>query len=124
MVDSDYRIEEMVKNSAKDEFFDLLRRQGYDMSDLDPDTRIPKCLIPIIVKKDLNSFILFNSTLEHIHLNHDVSVVDMCKYLIEDYFEPTELLTLLQTNLYDALYLELSKLRGKDKKKISKFLIQ
>lgn len=121
---SDSRIESLERETAKEEFFDILKRQGYDMYDIDEETRLPKCLLPIIVAKDLNSFILFNSTLEHIHLDHDISVIDMCKYLMEDFFCEDQLLTLLQTNLYDALYLELRKKNGMVKEKISKFLIR
>lgn len=121
---SDSRIESLEREAAKEEFFDILKRQGYDMYDIDEETRLPKCLLPIIVAKDLNSFILFNSTLEHIHLDHDISVIDMCKYLMEDFFSEDQLLTLLQTNLYDALYLELRKKNGMVKDKISKFLIR
>lgn len=124
MIDSDNRIEALEKETAKKEFFEILRRQGYDLYDIDEETRIPKCLIPIIVKKDLNSFILFNNTLEHIHVQHDISVIEMCKYLMEDFFDEEQLLTLLQTNLYDALYLELRKKNGMVKEKVSKFLIK
>ena len=72
----------------------------------------------------MNSFILFNNTLEHIHVQHDISVIEMCKYLMEDFFDEEQLLTLLQTNLYDALYLELRKKNGMVKEKVSKFLIK
>ena len=124
MIDSDNRIEALEKETAKKEFFEILKRQGYDLYDIDEETRIPKCLIPIIVKKDLNSFILFNNTLEHIHVQHDISVIEMCKYLMEDFFDEEQLLPLLQTNLYDALYLELRKKNGMVKEKVSKFLIK
>lgn len=124
MINSDNKIETLEREIAKTEFFDLLKRQGYDMYDLDEVSRLPKCLIPIIEKKDLNSFILFNSTLEHIHRNHDISVIDMCKYLMEDFFDEEQLLTLLQTNLYDALYLELRKKNGMASERTSKFLIK
>lgn len=124
MINSDDKIEALERETAKTEFFDLLKRQGYDMYDLDEETRLPKCLIPIIEKKDLNSFILFNSTLEHIHRKHGVSVIDMAKYLIEDFFDEEQLLTLLQTNLYDALYLELQKKNGMAIERKSKFLIK
>jgi hypothetical protein len=124
MIDSDNRIEALEKETAKKEFFEILKRQGYDLYDIDEETRIPKCLIPIIVKKDLNSFILFNNTLEHIHVQHDISVIEMCKYLMEDFFDEEQLLTLLQTNLYDALYLELRKKNGMVKEKVSRFLIK
>jgi len=124
MINSDNKIEALERETAKTEFFDLLKRQGYDMYDLDEVSRLPKCLVPIIEKKDLNSFILFNSTLEHIHRNHDISVIDMCKYLMEDFFDEEQLLTLLQTNLYDALYLELQKNNGMASERTSKFLIK
>ena len=124
MINSDDKIEALERETAKTEFFDLLKRQGYDMYDLDEETRLPKCLIPIIENKDLNSFILFNSTLEHIHRKHGVSVIDMAKYLIEDFFDEEQLLTLLQTNLYDALYLELQKKNGMAVERKSKFLIK
>lgn len=124
MIDSDNRIEALEKETAKKEFFEILKRQGYDLYDTDEETRIPKCLIPIILKKDLNSFILFNNTLEHIHVQHDISVTEMCNYLMEDFFDEDQLLTLLQTNLYDALYLELRKKNGMVKEKVSRFLIK
>ena len=53
MVNSDDRIEALERDTAKTEFFDLMKRQGYDMYDLDEESRLPKCLIPIIEKKDL-----------------------------------------------------------------------
>ena len=124
LVDSDYRIEALEKDSAKAEFFMLLKKEGYDMYDIDPETNLPKCLIPMVVKKELNAFILFNSALEKIYLNHDMSIIDMCTYLIEDFFEPEQLLTLLQTNLYDALYQELRKKTGQIQERFSKFLIK
>ena len=124
MINSDDKIEALERETAKTEFFDLLKRQGYDMYDTDENSRLPKCLIPIIEKKDLNSFILFNSTLEHIHRKHGISVIDMCKYLMEDFFDEEQLLTLLQTNLYDALYLELQKKNGMASVRMSKFLIK
>ena len=124
MVNSDDRIEALERDTAKTEFFDLMKRQGYDMYDLDEESRLPKCLIPIIEKKDLNSFIMFNSTLGYIHRKHGVSVIDMCKYLIEDFFDEQQLLTLLQTNLYDALYLELQKKNRMSTERTSKFLIK
>jgi hypothetical protein len=102
----------------------LLKKEGYDMYDIDPETNLPKCLIPMVVKKELNAFILFNSALEKIYLNHDMSIIDMCTYLIEDFFEPEQLLTLLQTNLYDALYQELRKKTGQIPERFSKFLIK
>jgi hypothetical protein len=124
MINSDDKIEALERETAKAEFFDLLRRQGYDMYDLEEGSKLPKCLIPIIEKKDLNSFILFNSTLEHIHHKHGISVTDMCKYLMEDFFDEKQILTLLQTNLYDALYLELQKKNGMTVERTSKFLIK
>jgi hypothetical protein len=124
LVDSDYRIESLEKDSAKKEFFELMKKRGYDMYDIDENSRLPKCLLPIIQKKDLNSFILFNNMLEKVHLCDDVSVIDMCTYLIEDFFEPEQLLTLLQTNLYDALRLELKKKNGQVAERFSKFLIK
>ena len=124
LVDSDYRIEALEKDAAKKEFFDSMKRRGYDMYDLDEASKLPKCLLPIIQKKDLNSFILFNDMLESIYLKEDISVIDMCTYLIEDFFEPEQLLSLLQTNLYDALYLELRKKRGNGVERLSKFLIR
>jgi poly(A) polymerase Pap1 len=124
VVDSDYKIETLEREAAKKEFFEILERQGYDMYDIDEETTLPKCLVPIIKKKDLNSFILFNSMLEHVHVDHGISVIDMCTYLIEEFFEPEQLLTLLQTNLYDALYLELRKKKGANVEKLSKFLIR
>lgn len=124
MISSNDKIEALEVETAKSEFFDLLRRQGYDMYDIDEETRLPKCLIPIIGKKDLNAFILFNSTLEHIHHKHGISIIDMCKYLMEDFFDEEQLLTLLQTNLYDGLYLELQKKNGMTVERTSKFLIK
>ena len=40
LVDSDYRIEALEKDSAKAEFFMLLKKEGYDMYDIDPDTHV------------------------------------------------------------------------------------
>lgn len=124
MINSDDRIEALERETAKAEFFDLLKRQGYDMYDMEEDSKLPKCLVPIIKKKDLNAFILFNSVLEHIHHKHGITVIDMCKYLMEDFFDESQILTLLQTNLYDALYLELQKKNGMKTERMSKFLIK
>ena len=56
VVDSDYKIETLEREAAKKEFFEILKRQGYDMYDIDEESNLPKCLLPIIKKKDLNSF--------------------------------------------------------------------
>ena len=123
LVDSNFRIQSLERDAAKREFFDILKCYGYDMYDVDEESKLPKCLLPIIVKKDLNSFIEFNGVLEAINTKHEISVIDICTYLMEDFFEADQLLTLLQTNMYDALYLELRKKNfDKNIDKFSKFL--
>lgn len=54
--------------NTKDKFFKIMRNNGFDFSDIDEATKLPKFLIPVI-DNDTEPFNKFNILLSKLHKN-------------------------------------------------------
>lgn len=84
------------RNHDKKVFYQAMKERGFDFEDIDDETRLPKSLIPVVAQK-IEPFVLFNSAILDLHKNKIVSITDAISYLVEDYFDPKEVLRILQT---------------------------
>ena len=91
--------EEVSRNDRiqdKATFYTAMKGYGFDFDDIDKTTKLPKSLIPV-VNGEFEPFVKFNNAIMSIHRNKKVSITDAIVYLTEDYFEPKQILKLLQT---------------------------
>lgn len=84
------------RNQDKAIFYKEMGKRGFDFEDIEPTTMLPKSLIPV-VNGDFEPFVKFNNAIMDIHRKKLVSITDAVVYLTEDYFEPKQVLKMLQT---------------------------
>lgn len=92
--------------NTKDKFFKIMRNNGFDFSDIDEATKLPKFLIPVI-DNDTEPFNKFNILLSKLHKNKKINILDALSILVEDYLEPSMALKCLDELNYVALTTEL-----------------
>jgi hypothetical protein len=92
--------------NTKEKFFKVMRLNGYDFSDIDETTKLPKFLIPVIdnVTEEFNKF---NILLAKLHKNKEINILEALSILVEDYLEPPMALKCLDELNYVALTTEL-----------------
>lgn len=97
LINSD-EVLKIEQNHDKAIFYNQMELRGFSFKDEDKDekTRLPKSLIPVVAG-EFGPFVKFNNAIIEIHREKLVSITDAIKYLTEDYFEPKEVLKLLQT---------------------------
>jgi hypothetical protein len=98
-----------------------MRLNGFDFSDIDETTKLPKFLIPVIdnVTEDFNKF---NILLAKLHKNKEVNILEALSILVEDYLEPPMALKCLDELNYVALTTELKekfKIKTTEKQELS-----
>lgn len=92
----------------KQTFYEAMKEYGFDFTDIDEKTRLPKSLIPVVAQK-VEPFILFNRAILEIHKKKIVPITDSISYLVEDYFDAKEVLRLLQTVTLNYIHNDLGK---------------
>ena len=92
----------------KEEFYQILKSYGFDFDDIDEKTRLPKSMIPVIANK-FDAVMKFNYALEMMHRKKQVPIIESFVYLVTDFFEPKQLLKIIQTNNLNFLQMELKK---------------
>lgn len=107
--------------NIKEKFFKVMRLNGFDFSDIDETTKLPKFLIPVIdnVTEDFNKF---NILLAKLHKNKEVNILEALSILVEDYLEPPMALKCLDELNYVALTTELKekfKIKTAEKQELS-----
>lgn len=107
--------------NIKEKFFKVMRLNGFDFSDIDETTKLPKFLIPVIdnVTEDFNKF---NILLAKLHKNKEVNILEALSILVEDYLEPPMALKCLDELNYVALTTELKekfKIKTTEKQELS-----
>lgn len=104
LINSD-EVSKIERNHDKAIFYSQMKLRGFNITpldsedidvDIDEKTRLPKSLIPVVAG-EFGPFVKFNNAIIEIHREKLVSITDAIKYLTEDYFEPKEVLKLLQT---------------------------
>lgn len=107
--------------NIKEKFFKVMRLNGFDFSDIDETTKLPKFLIPVIdnVTEEFNKF---NILLAKLHKNKEVNILEALSILVEDYLEPPMALKCLDELNYVALTTELKekfKIKTAEKQELS-----
>lgn len=95
LINSD-EVSKNERNHDKEIFYNEMRARGFDFTDVEENTRLPKSIIPAL-DGDIESFIKFNNAIIDIHRKKLVSITDSIIYLVEDWLEAKDVIKLLQT---------------------------
>lgn len=121
LINSD-EVSKNERNHDKAIFYSQMKLRGFDFEDIDEKTRLPKSLIPVVAG-EFGSFVKFNNAIIEIHREKLVSITDAIIYLTDDYFEPKEVLKLLQTITLNYLQNDLrAKYKINQDEVVNKFL--
>ncbi len=90
----------LERKQNKTKFYNLMKEKGFDFTDIDDASRLPKSLIPVI-QNDTDAFAAFNQALSDLNKTRQVPVADAVTYLISDFLEvPIALKCLNELNYY------------------------
>jgi len=90
----------LERKQNKTNFYNLMKEKGFDFTDIDDASRLPKSLIPVI-QNDTDAFAAFNQALSDLNKSRQVPVADAVTYLISDFLEvPIALKCLNELNYY------------------------
>lgn len=90
----------LERKQNKTNFYNLMKEKGFDFTDIDDASRLPKSLIPVI-QNDTDAFAAFNQALSDLNKSRQVLVADAVTYLISDFLEvPIALKCLNELNYY------------------------
>lgn len=90
----------LERKQNKTNFYNLMKEKGFDFTDIDDASRLPKSLIPVI-QNDTDAFAAFNQALSDLNKSRQVLVADAATYLISDFLEvPIALKCLNELNYY------------------------
>lgn len=121
LINSD-EVSKNERNHDKAIFYSQMKLRGFDFEDIDEKTRLPKSLIPVVAG-EFGPFVKFNNAIIEIHREKLVSITDAIIYLTDDYFEPKEVLKLLQTITLNYLQNDLrAKYKINQDEVVNKFL--
>lgn len=104
----------LEKESLKKKFFKLMSLNGFDFSDIDDASKLPKVLIPVI-NNDTEPFNKFNIVLAKLNKEKEISILDVMAIIVNDYLDPVIALKCLDELNYITLSNEL---KGKYKVKM------
>lgn len=108
LICDEYNESSFTKKNYKENFYNLLSTEGFDFSDIDYSTKLPKSLIPVI-DNETEPFNKFNVCLADLHKNKLVNILDAVSFLVNDYLEATIALKCLDEMNYISLTNELKK---------------
>lgn len=121
LINSD-EVSKNERNHDKAIFYSQMKLRDFDFEDIDEKTKLPKSLIPVVAG-EFGPFVKFNNAIIEIHREKLVSITDAIIYLTEDYFEPKEVLKLLQTITLNYLQNDLrAKYKINQDEVVNKFL--
>lgn len=98
----------LERKQHKTKFYKLMKERGFDLADVDDETRLPKSLIPVI-HNNTDSFAAFNQALADLNRKKLIPVVDSVTYLIADFLEVQVAIKCLDELNYYAVKTELLK---------------
>lgn len=88
LISDEYTDTMLNKKSYKEKFFNLLAKNGFDFSDIDDATHLPKSLIPVISNNNgPEPFNKFNMALSKFHKENEVNILDSVCFLVSDYLD-------------------------------------
>lgn len=108
LISNDYTDTALNKKSYKEKFFNLLAKNGFDFSDIDDATHLPKSLLPVMAN-DTEPFNKFNICLSNFNKNKEVNILDAVCFLVSDYLDAPIALKCLDEMNFIAVKNELQK---------------
>lgn len=117
---SNEKDKDMDFNEEKDRFFDAIKSSGFDIKDIDENTKLPKFVL-MLLNNDLNVFNKFNIMILDFHETNRFNIVDSVIFLINDFLDDNTIVKCLDEMNYIILRKELEK---KSKKPIKKELLK
>lgn len=98
----------LERKQNKTNFYKLMAERGFDLTDVDETTRLPKSLIPVM-QNNVDAFAAFNQALSDLNKQKLISLADSVTYLISDFLEVPAVLRCLDELNYYAVKNELTK---------------
>ena len=108
LISNDYTDTALNKKSYKEKFFNLLAKNGFDFSDIDDATHLPKSLLPVMAN-DTEPFNKFNICLSNFNKDKEVNILDAVCFLVSDYLDAPIALKCLDEMNFIAVKNELQK---------------
>jgi len=108
LISDDYTDTALNKKSYKEKFFNLLAKNGFDFSDIDDATHLPKSLLPVMAN-DTEPFNKFNICLSNFNKDKEVNILDAVCFLVSDYLDAPIALKCLDEMNFIAVKNELQK---------------
>jgi hypothetical protein len=108
LISNEYTDTALNKKSYKEKFFNLLAKNGFDFSDIDDATHLPKSLLPVIAN-DTEPFNKFNICLSNLNKDKEVNILDSVCFLVNDYLDAPIALKCLDEMNFIAVKNELQK---------------
>lgn len=96
-----------IANNDKANFYNEMKNQGFDFSDVDEETRLPKSLLKTL-SGDIDYVLKFNNVLLTMHRTKKSSIIESIVNLTTDYVDFSELMKILQPNVLGMLTSELA----------------
>lgn len=87
---------------TKEQLYNYFKANGFDMEDIDQDTKLPRFLMKVI-KNETAEYNKFNNILYKLNKENKINIIDSMAYLVEDWLEPNFALKCLDEMNYYSL---------------------
>lgn len=106
---------------TKEQLYGYFKLNGFDMEDIDQETKLPKFLMKVI-KNETAEYNKFNNILYKLNKENKINIIDSMAYLVEDWLEPNYALKCLdEMNYYSLMNSLKSKHNLNNRKDLSEF---
>lgn len=106
---------------TKEQLYGYFKLNGFDMEDIDQETKLPKFLMKVI-KNETVEYNKFNNILYKLNKENKINIIDSMAYLVEDWLEPNNALKCLdEMNYYSLMNSLKSKHNLNNRKDLSEF---
>lgn len=106
---------------TKEQLYGYFKLNGFDMEDVDQETKLPKFLMKVI-KNETAEYNKFNNILYKLNKENKINIIDSMAYLVEDWLEPNYALKCLdEMNYYSLMNSLKSKHNLNNRKDLSEF---
>lgn len=87
---------------TKEQLYGYFKLNGFDMEDIDQETKLPKFLMKVI-KNETVEYNKFNNILYKLNKENKINIIDSMAYLVEDWLEPNYAIKCLDEMNYYSL---------------------
>ena len=99
------------KRNYKETFYSLMGDNGFDFTDIDNESKLPKSLLPVIAN-ETEAFNMFNNVLSKLYKNKQIDIIDAVAFLVNDYLDASVVLKCLDEMNFLVLKNELQEKYG------------